>query len=131
MDDPVEFSLSPIVFNNLYCCYRLKLSPRSTAVVSLQLCDFTSKLQATIPIALQMYCAPHCCYEQKKTREQNTCKTGLNRIMTERPKICYIFEKLRKMTFPFVNAIQLGPSPFNSSPQCKKSSLRHHFRRNS
>ena len=60
MDDPVEFSLSPIVFNSLYCCYRLKLSPRSTAVVSLQLCDFTSKLQATIPIALQMYCAPRC-----------------------------------------------------------------------
>ena len=24
------------------------------------------------------------------------------------------------MTFPCVNAIQLGPSPFNSSPQCKK-----------
>ena len=24
------------------------------------------------------------------------------------------------MTFPCVNTIQLGPSPFNSSPQCKK-----------
>ena len=35
------------------------------------------------------------------------------------------------MTFPCVNTIQLGRSPFNSSPQCKKSSLRHHFRRNS
>ena len=33
------------------------------------------------------------------------------------------------MTFPCVNPIQLGPSPFNS--QCKKSSLHHHFRRNS
>ena len=33
-----------------------------------------------------------------------------------------------RMTFPCVNPIQLGPSPFNSSPQCKKSSLRHHFK---
>ena len=30
-----------------------------------------------------------------------------------------------------VNLIQLGPSPFNSFRQCKKSSLRHHFRHNS
>ena len=30
-----------------------------------------------------------------------------------------------------VNLIQLGPSPFNSLRQCKKSSLRHHFRHNS
>ena len=29
-----------------------------------------------------------------KTREQNTCKSDLNRIMTERPNMCYIFEKL-------------------------------------
>ena len=29
-----------------------------------------------------------------KTREQNSCKTDLNRIMTERPNICYIFENL-------------------------------------
>ena len=35
------------------------------------------------------------------------------------------------MTFPCVNAIQLGPSLFNSSPQRKKSSLRHHIKRNS
>ena len=34
-------------------------------------------------------------------------------------------------TLPCVNTIQFGRSPFNSSPQCKKSSLRHHFRRNS
>ena len=27
----------------------------------------------------------------EKTREQNTCKSDLNRIMTERPNICYIF----------------------------------------
>ena len=39
--------------------------------------------------------------------------------------------RMSNMTFPCVNTIQLGPSPFNSSPQCKKSSLRHHFRRNS
>ena len=38
---------------------------------------------------------------------------------------------MSNMTFPCVNTIQLGPSPFNSSPQCKKSSLRHHFTRNS
>ena len=35
------------------------------------------------------------------------------------------------MVFPCVNPIQLGPSSFNSFPQCKKSSLCHHFRRNS
>ena len=39
--------------------------------------------------------------------------------------------RMSNMTFSCVNPIQLGPSPFNSSPQCKKSSLRHHFRRNS
>ena len=39
--------------------------------------------------------------------------------------------RMSNMTFQCVNPIQLGPSPFNSSPQCKKSSLRHHFRRNS
>ena len=38
---------------------------------------------------------------------------------------------MSNMTFPCVNTIQLGPSPFNSSPQCKKSSLCHHFKRNS
>ena len=38
---------------------------------------------------------------------------------------------MSNITFPCVNAIQLGPSPFNSSPQCKKSSLRYHFSRNS
>ena len=47
--------------------------------------------------------------------------------MLERPNICYIFEKLgvqsrmSNMTFLCVNSIQLGPSPFNSSPQCKKA----------
>ena len=60
---------------------------------------------------------------------QNTCKKKLNRKMLERPNICYIFEKLR------VQGCQIWHShvsiPFNSSPQCKKSSLRHHFRRNS
>ena len=30
-----------------------------------------------------------------------------------------------------VSDAQLGPSSFNSSPQCKKSSLRYHFSRNS
>ena len=39
--------------------------------------------------------------------------------------------RMSNMTFPCVNAIQLGPSQFNSSPQCKKSSLRYHFSRNS
>ena len=39
--------------------------------------------------------------------------------------------RMSNMTFPCVNTIQLGPSPFNSSPQCKKSSLRYHFSRNS
>ena len=43
--------------------------------------------------------------------------------------ICYIFEKLR------VQGCQIWHShvsiPFNSAPQCKKSSLRHNFRRNS
>ena len=39
--------------------------------------------------------------------------------------------RMSNMTFPCVNTIQLGRNPFNSSPQCKKSSLRHHFRRNS
>ena len=38
---------------------------------------------------------------------------------------------MSNMTFPCVKAIHLGPSPFNSAPQCKKSSLRHHFSRNS
>ena len=36
-----------------------------------------------------------------------------------------------KYDIPCVNTIQLGPSPFNSAPQCKTSSLRHHFRQNS
>ena len=35
------------------------------------------------------------------------------------------------MEFLYSNVIQLGRSPFNSSPQCKKSSLRYHFSRNS
>ena len=39
--------------------------------------------------------------------------------------------RMTNVTFPCVNTIQLGPSPFNSSPHCKKSSLRHHFRQNS
>ena len=39
--------------------------------------------------------------------------------------------RMTNMTFPSINPIQLVPRPFNSSPQCKKSSLRHHFRRNS
>ena len=39
--------------------------------------------------------------------------------------------RMSNMPFPCVNTIQLGPSPFNSSLQCKKSSLCHHFRRNS
>ena len=79
---------------------------------------------------------------EEKIREQNTCKTDLNRIMTERPNIFYIFEKLSvqdvKHDIPMCQGhstrpqpIQFGPSPFNSAPQCKKSSLRHHFRRNS
>ena len=49
--------------------------------------------------------------------------------MLERPNICYVFEKLG------VQGCQTWRSqlsiPFSSSPQCKKSSLRHHFRRNS
>ena len=59
----------------------------------------------------------------EKTREQNKCKSDLNRIMTERPNMCYWkaeCSRMSNMTFPCVNAIQLGPSPFNSSPQCKK-----------
>ena len=39
--------------------------------------------------------------------------------------------RMSNMSFPCVNVIQLGRSPFNSSPQCKKSSLRYHFSRNS
>ena len=39
--------------------------------------------------------------------------------------------RMSHMTFPCVNPIQLGPSPFNSTAQCQKSSLRHHFRQNS
>ena len=39
--------------------------------------------------------------------------------------------RMSNRTFPCANTIQLGPSPFNSSPQCKKSSLLHHFRQNS
>ena len=50
----------------------------------------------------------------EKTREQNTCKSDLNRIMTERPNICYIFEKLS------VQGCQIWHShvviPFNSPP---------------
>ena len=50
----------------------------------------------------------------EKTREQNTCKSDLNRIMTERPNICYIFEKLS------VQGCQIWHShvsiPFNSAP---------------
>ena len=49
----------------------------------------------------------------EKTREQNTCKSDLNRIMTERPNICYIFEKLS------VQGCQIWHShvsiPFNSA----------------
>ena len=37
---------------------------------------------------------------------QNTCKKTLNRKMLER--------RMSNMTFPCVNTIQLGPSPFNS-----------------
>ena len=72
----------------------------------------------------------------EKTREQNTCKSDLNRIMTERPNICYIFEKLS------VQGCQIWHShvsmPFNLAPahstrphNAKKSSLRYHFSRNS
>ena len=79
---------------------------------------------------------------EEKIREQNTCKTDLNRIMTERPNIFYIFEKLSvqdvKHDIPMCQGhstrpqpIQFGPSPFNSAPQCKKSSLRYQFGRNS
>jgi len=39
--------------------------------------------------------------------------------------------RMSNMTFPCVNAIQLGPSLFKSFPQCKKSSLRYHFSPNS
>ena len=50
----------------------------------------------------------------EKTREQNTCKSDLNRTMTERPNICYIFEKLS------VQGCQIRHShvsiPFNSAP---------------
>ena len=60
---------------------------------------------------------------------RNTCKKEMNRKKLEGPNICYIFEKL------VVQGWQIWHSqvsiPFNSSPQCKKSSLRHHFRRNS
>ena len=60
----------------------------------------------------------------------------LNRKMLERPKICYIFEKLS------VQGCQIWHShvsmPFNSAPahstrphNAKKSSLRYHFSRNS
>ena len=38
---------------------------------------------------------------------------------------------MSNMTFPCVNLIQLGPSPFNPSTQCNKSSSCHHFRRTS
>ena len=31
--------------------------------------------------------------------------------------------RISNMTFPCVNPIQLGPSPFNSSPHCKKKAL--------
>ena len=51
---------------------------------------------------------------EEKIREQNTCKTDLNRIMTERPNIFYIFEKLS------VQGCQIWHShvsiPFNSAP---------------
>ena len=57
----------------------------------------------------------------EKTREQNTCKSDLNRKMLERPNLCYIFEKLR------VQWCQIWHShvsiPFNSSPRCKKNSI--------
>ena len=36
-----------------------------------------------------------------------------------------------KYDIPMCQSYSTRPSPFNSSPQCKKSSLRHHFRRNS
>ena len=61
---------------------------------------------------------------------QNACKKSWTEKCL-RANICYIFEKLGVQGFPCVNTIQLGPSPFNSYPQCKKSSLCHHFRRNS
>ena len=57
-------------------------------------------------------------------------KYMLNRNMLERPNTCYIFYAIFFIQgypiwqFPCVNPIQLGPSPFNSSPQCKKSSVR-------
>ena len=38
---------------------------------------------------------------------------------------------MSNMTFPCVNTIHLGRSPFSLSPQCQKSSLCYHFMRNS
>ena len=67
---------------------------------------------------------------------QNTCKKKLNGKMLERPNTCYIFEKLRvqgcqiwhsHVSIPFNSAAAHSTRPHNA----KRSSLRHHFRRNS
>ena len=39
--------------------------------------------------------------------------------------------RMSNMTFPCVNTIHLGRSPFSLSPQCQKSSLCYYFMRNS
>ena len=59
-------------------------------------------------------------------------KYMLNRNMLERPNTSYIFEKMGVQGCQIWHShVSFGHSPFNSSPQCKISSLRYHFSQNS
>ena len=55
---------------------------------------------------------------------QNTCKKIEQENAWETQHMLYFWKaecsRMSNMTFPCVNTIQLGRSPFNSSPQCKK-----------
>ena len=61
---------------------------------------------------------------EEKIREQNTCKTDLNRIMTERPNIFYIFEKLSvqdvKHDIPMCQGHSTRPQPIQLGPTMQK-----------
>ena len=53
-----------------------------------------NSMSVTTSVSFQRIVFSAICVMSGKNREQNTCKSDLNRIMTERPNICYIFEKL-------------------------------------
>ena len=59
---------------------------------------------------------------------QNTCKKGWTE---KRSNICYIFEKMRVQGCQIWHSHSTRPQITQLVPTMQKSSLRHHFRRNS